>query len=192
MWLDTVAMVQQSVVYACRDPILAIAAVGGVSLGGLALLDWHYALRYIGVLGGLLSIVRWGASYDSPQVSLGLRSFCIPYTKAILKLLGIFGIDYLPFSYLSLPAYRLLVNNILYMCMCIDELLLSSCDISLQKAGLHGSVHKLGQGVDSKVNGLKWFTVFASVYDAAGRLAIQAECAVAMLLMICCQLAGCY
>ena len=52
----------------CRDPIIAIAAVGGVALGGLALLDWHYALGYVGTVGILLTIVAWFTSYNSPQV----------------------------------------------------------------------------------------------------------------------------
>ena len=54
----------------CRDPIVAIAAVGGVGLGGLALLDWHYALQYVGTFGLLVSTVQWLTSYDSPQVSM--------------------------------------------------------------------------------------------------------------------------
>lgn len=42
-----------------------------MSLGVVAVLDWHYALEYIGVLGVLLSLVTWFTSYDSPQVSHG-------------------------------------------------------------------------------------------------------------------------
>lgn len=53
----------------CRDPLLAIAAFGGVALGGVAILDWHYALEYVGTVGLLLSFVNWFTSYDRPQVS---------------------------------------------------------------------------------------------------------------------------
>lgn len=48
--------------------MIAVGAVGGVALAGVALVDWHYALRYVGTLGAQVSLVRWLTSYDSPQV----------------------------------------------------------------------------------------------------------------------------
>ena len=52
----------------CRDPVIAVGAVGGVALAGVALVDWHYALKYVGVLGTQLTLINWITSYDSPQV----------------------------------------------------------------------------------------------------------------------------
>ena len=52
----------------CRDPVIAVGAFGGVALAGVALVDWHYALRYVGTLGTQLTLINWLTSYDSPQV----------------------------------------------------------------------------------------------------------------------------
>ena len=52
----------------CRDPVIAAGGVGGAVLAGVALVDWHYALRYVGVLGAQLTFFSWLSSYDSPQV----------------------------------------------------------------------------------------------------------------------------
>lgn len=52
----------------CRDPVIAVGALGGVALAGVALVDWHYALQYVGVLGAQLTLISWLRSYDSPQV----------------------------------------------------------------------------------------------------------------------------
>ena len=54
----------------CRDPVIAAGGVGGAVLAGVALVDWHYALRYVGVLGTQLTLFNWLTSYDSPQVAL--------------------------------------------------------------------------------------------------------------------------
>ena len=51
-----------------RDPVIAAGAVGGLGLGGVALIDWHFALQYVGILGAQLSLINWFTSYDSPQV----------------------------------------------------------------------------------------------------------------------------
>ena len=48
--------------------MIAIGAAGGVALAGVALVDWHYALRYVGTLGAQLSLINWLRSYDNPQV----------------------------------------------------------------------------------------------------------------------------
>ena len=48
--------------------MLAIGAIGGVALAGVALVDWHYALKYVGTLGAQLTLINWLTSYDSPQV----------------------------------------------------------------------------------------------------------------------------
>ncbi|KAL3142509.1 hypothetical protein ABBQ38_002832 [Trebouxia sp. C0009 RCD-2024] len=53
-----------------RDPVLAVGAFGGVALAGVALVDWHYALKYVGILGAQLTLINWLRSYDSPQVCL--------------------------------------------------------------------------------------------------------------------------
>ena len=53
----------------CRDPVIAAGGVGGAVLAGVALVDWHYALRYVGVLGTQLTLFNWLTSYDSPQVA---------------------------------------------------------------------------------------------------------------------------
>lgn len=50
-----------------RDPLIAAGGVGGAVLAGVALVDWHYALRYVGVLGAQLTFFSWLTSYDSPQ-----------------------------------------------------------------------------------------------------------------------------
>ena len=48
--------------------MIAVGAFGGVALAGVALVDWHYALRYVGTVGAQLSIINWLRSYDNPQV----------------------------------------------------------------------------------------------------------------------------
>lgn len=48
--------------------MIAAGGVGGAVLAGVALVDWHYALRYVGVLGTQLTFFGWLSSYDSPQV----------------------------------------------------------------------------------------------------------------------------
>ena len=48
--------------------MIAAGGVGGAVLAGVALVDWHYALRYVGVLGTQLTLFNWLTSYDSPQV----------------------------------------------------------------------------------------------------------------------------
>ena len=48
--------------------MIAIGAFGGVTLAGVALVDWHYALRYVGTVGAQLSLINWLRSYDNPQV----------------------------------------------------------------------------------------------------------------------------
>ena len=48
--------------------MIAIGAFGGVALAGVALVDWHYALRYVGTVGAQLSLINWLRSYDNPQV----------------------------------------------------------------------------------------------------------------------------
>lgn len=50
--------------------MIAAGGVGGAVLAGVALVDWHYALRYVGVLGTQLTLFNWLTSYDSPQVAL--------------------------------------------------------------------------------------------------------------------------
>lgn len=50
--------------------MLAVGAFGGVALAGVALVDWHYALKYVGILGAQLTLINWLRSYDSPQVCL--------------------------------------------------------------------------------------------------------------------------
>ena len=52
----------------CRDPLIAAGGVGGAVLAGVALVDWHFALKYVGVLGAQLTFFNWLSSYDSPQV----------------------------------------------------------------------------------------------------------------------------
>lgn len=53
-----------------RDPVIAAGGVGGVALAGVALVDWHYSMRYVGVVGTQLTLISWLTSYDSPQDAL--------------------------------------------------------------------------------------------------------------------------
>ena len=47
---------------------MAAGGVGGVALAGIALIDWHFTLQYVGVLGAQLSLIKWFTSYDSAEV----------------------------------------------------------------------------------------------------------------------------
>ncbi|KAL0031642.1 hypothetical protein WJX77_011344 [Trebouxia sp. C0004] len=72
-----------------RDPVIAAGGVGGAVLAGVALVDWHYALRYVGVLGTQLTLFNWLTSYDSPQNALSdAGSTLQKYSQKVTALVG--------------------------------------------------------------------------------------------------------
>lgn len=72
-----------------RDPVIAAGGVGGAVLAGVALVDWHYALRYVGVLGTQLTLFNWLTSYDSPQDALSDAGSTVQkYSQKVTALVG--------------------------------------------------------------------------------------------------------
>ncbi|DBB10659.1 TPA: hypothetical protein ACH3X3_007167 [Trebouxia sp. C0006] len=73
-----------------RDPVIAAGGVGGAVLAGVALVDWHYALRYVGVLGTQLTLINWLTSYDSPQDAVAdAGSTLQKYSQKVTALVGL-------------------------------------------------------------------------------------------------------